>query len=314
MGFMLYLQGDFHPCRGSLKSQCAVDGRLVGVISAMGEKRAEDTEQMSRPSFRFKDAHSRGGVSLSLDNHKTRLERVGGGGERVSTTVEFLTDHVAWKNIRHLKTERAQASVEIGSPRSTSSLLSIIILPFDRQYRHTRTAYVRETLSRCRALSHGAFTRFNPCRRLPIQQRPLVSAAIMAKDKSFHSAAIIVDATVDIADIVVSPGGDFWSSAKRLYLLIEQAPNRSDSGNFPSSANFNFKRIFTCCRITVRPLPPWKVICHREFWTSSLNAGTLVSLSYRCLWHWFRCTYPFPLRDPANVIPRRPALAFSASL
>jgi len=31
----------------------------------------------------------------------------------------------------------------------------------------------------------------------------------MAKDKSFHSAAIIVDATVDIADIVVSPGGDF---------------------------------------------------------------------------------------------------------
>lgn len=76
----------------------------------------------------------------------------------------------------------------------------------------------------------------------------------MAKDKSFHPAAIIVDATVDIADIVVSLGGDFRSSAKRLYLLIEQALNRSDSGNFPSSADFNFKRIFTCCRITAPPL------------------------------------------------------------
>lgn len=76
----------------------------------------------------------------------------------------------------------------------------------------------------------------------------------MAKDKSFHPAAIIVDATVDIADIVVSPSEDFRSSAKRLYLLIEQALNRSDSGNFSSSADFNFKRIFTCCRITTLPL------------------------------------------------------------
>lgn len=72
----------------------------------------------------------------------------------------------------------------------------------------------------------------------------------MAKDKSFHSVAIIVDATVDIADIAVPY--DFRSSAKRLYLLIEQASNRSDPGNLLSSAmtDFNFKRIFTCCRIT----------------------------------------------------------------
>lgn len=88
----------------------------------------------------------------------------------------------------------------------------------------------------------------------------------MAKDKSFHSAAIIVDATIDIADIVVS-GGDFRSSAKRLYLLIEQAPNRSDSGNFPSSAmtDFNFKRIFTCCRITIPLDVVWKVYIIANF-------------------------------------------------
>lgn len=160
---------------------------------------------------------------------------------------------VAWKNIRHLKTRRAQASVEIGSRvlrlrfspllfyRSTGSIDIHVPRTWEKPF------HVAE-------LSHSAFTRFNPCRRLPIRQRPLVSAAIIAKDKSFHSAAIIVDATADSADISPGGGSTFRSSAKRLYLLIEQALNRSDSRNFLGSVDFNFKRIFTCCRITVPPL------------------------------------------------------------
>lgn len=101
----------------------------------------------------------------------------------------------------------------------------------------------------------------------------------MAKDKSFHSAAIIVDATVDIADIV-SPGGDFRSSAKRLYLLIEQALNRSDSENFPSS-RLQFQAYIHLLPDYCPTPVVWKVIRHRELWTSS--ARLFFSLSYHCL-------------------------------
>lgn len=75
----------------------------------------------------------------------------------------------------------------------------------------------------------GTFTRFNPRRWFCLsRQRSLLPAAIMAKDKSFHSAAIIVDATVDIADIVVSWRGlsvvgkealpSDWTSTKSIWL------------------------------------------------------------------------------------------------
>lgn len=50
MGFTLDLQRDSHPCRGPLVSM-VVDGRFAGLISAMGEKRAEDTEQMFRSTY-----------------------------------------------------------------------------------------------------------------------------------------------------------------------------------------------------------------------------------------------------------------------
>lgn len=138
-------------------------------------KRLDRLADFKRPRVLARDS-----VSLYFGDHKARSRL--GTLPHLGWRLQLLAGRVARKNIRYLETCEGRTGGR-GLARAlgeTASLLvlrlrslpSIIILPSDRQYRHTRTAYVRETLSRYRALSlslclsHGAFTRFNPCRRL----------------------------------------------------------------------------------------------------------------------------------------------------
>lgn len=94
---------------------------------------------------------------------------------------------------------------------SLSLSFSIIILPFDSQHRRTRTSYVREQPFYVSAPGPCAFTRFNFPRAAfplhPVLGQPPFPAAIMAKDKSFRSTAIIVDVGASTLPISSSSTG-----------------------------------------------------------------------------------------------------------
>lgn len=105
---------------------------------------------------------------------------------------------------------------------------------------YTYAARERETLLRSRALSVLLLDLTSFCWPTPFSApaalagRPLLPAAIMAKDKSFHSAPLSwtsggLEGWLDVADVIVFDG-DFRSSVKRLCCLIERAPNRPGPG------------------------------------------------------------------------------------
>lgn len=144
----------------------------------------------------------------------------------ITLRVQRLVDYVVWKNIRHLKIDAGFRILRLRSSpllfyRSTGSIDIHVPRTWEKPF-HVAGLFPL-------FFFHGTFTRFNPRRWFCLfRRRPLVPAAIMAKDKSFHSAAIIVDATVDIADIAVSWRGlsvagkealpPDWTSTKSIWL------------------------------------------------------------------------------------------------
>lgn len=146
---------------------------------------------------------------------------------------------------------------------------SITILPFGSQHRRTRTSYVREQ----------PFYVQHPLSELLLdltsfEEHPAPSCAwTTAVSCTNNGQGQIISLhrhyrrcrSVDIADIIVFDG-DFRSSVKRLYLLIEQALNRPGSPLTPpvhscvranfcnGSGNFNFERIIHIYSLVARLL------------------------------------------------------------